>query len=45
MLVAHVKLELCVFLNIIEWSPLQQEPEAPYNKATSRELWLIPLPA
>ena len=25
-----------------QWSPLRQEPEAPYNNATSRELHRIP---
>jgi hypothetical protein len=28
-----------------EWSPLRQEPEAPYSNATSREVQRIPLPA
>ena len=29
---------------ITEWSPLRQEPEAPYNNATSRELQRTPPP-
>ena len=29
----------------VQWSPLRQEPEAPYNNATSRELRRIPPPA
>ena len=28
-----------------KWSPLRQEPEAPCNNATSRELQRIPPPA
>ena len=30
---------------MFQWSPIRQEQEAPYNNATSRELWRIPPPA
>ena len=29
-------------LNFFQWSPLRQEPEAPFNNATSRVLWREP---